>query len=64
MNNSLSLYDVSAASVWTMYPKISFQPIRTCEMHVQIRRRAVGNVSFRMTYITLHSVLKVKVPLD
>ena len=44
---------------WTLYPKINFQPIRTCLMHAQIRGTTVGHVSFRWTCIALHSVIKV-----
>ena len=41
---------------WTMYPKINFQPIRTCWMHAQIRRMNEKYVSFHWTCIALHSV--------
>ena len=40
---------------WTLYPKINFQPIRTCLTHVQFRGMTVGHVSFRWTCIVLHS---------
>ena len=43
---------------WTLYPKINIQPIRTCLTHAQIRGMTVGHVSFRWTYIALHSVNK------
>ena len=39
----------------TLYPKINFQPIRTCLTHTQFRGMAVGHVSFRWTCIALHS---------
>ena len=42
---------------WTLYPKINFQPIRTCLTHTQVRGMTVGQVSYRWTYIALHSVL-------
>ena len=32
---------------WTLYPKINFQPMRTCLMHMQIQWGAVGHVPFR-----------------
>ena len=33
---------------WTLYPKINFQPIRTCLTHAQIFGMTVGHVSFRL----------------
>ena len=36
----------------------TFQPIRTCLMHMQICRMTIGHVSFRWTCIALHSVFK------
>ena len=44
---------------WTLYPKINFQPIRTCLTCAQIRGMTVGHVSFRWTCIALHSVRTV-----
>ena len=52
---------------WTLFPKINFQPIRTCLTHAQFRRMTVGHVSFHWTCIALHSVyhihLKMNVPI-
>ena len=42
--------------LWTLYPKINIQPIRTCWTPAQIRRMTVGHVSFDWTCIALHSV--------
>ena len=41
---------------WTLYPKINFQPTKTCLMHTQINGMTVGYISFRWTCITFHSV--------
>ena len=41
---------------WTLYPKINFQPIRTCLTRTQFRGMTVGHVPFRWTIIALHSV--------
>ena len=42
---------------WTLYPKINFQPIRTCLTHTQICGMTIGHVSFCWTCITLHSMI-------
>ena len=36
---------------WTLYPKFTFQPIRTCLTRTQIRGLTIGRVSFRWTCI-------------
>ena len=46
---------------WTLYPKIKFQPTRTCLTHAQFRGITVGHVSCCWTCIALHSVL---LPMD
>ena len=42
---------------WTLYPKINFQPIRTCLTRAQFRGMTVGHVWFRCTCIALHSAM-------
>ena len=52
----------NCSTVWciccdsTLYPKINFQPIRTCLTHAQFRRMTIGHVSFHWTCIAFHNV--------
>ena len=48
---------------WTFYPKVNFQPIRTCLTQAQIGGMTVGFVSFRWTCIALHSVYSILLKL-
>ena len=41
-----------------LFPKINFQPIRSCLTYAQFRGMTVGHVSFRWTCIALYGVLQ------